>query len=162
MGGVTIWEIIWTGGWPHQSGFPHLSGLPHLHVDWTVGYPKEQWSRGFWEGLLAPPPLFPKKRLLWKVSLRPSHRKVIRLVPSKKHCPAFLPPSFVERMKEVGGGGEGRGAPSVVVWQIFNSSSVSIETRCTDTVIVSSGHYDWPAPWCTLHFVGNHCCRSCI
>ena len=32
IGGVTIWEIIWTGGLPHLNGLPHLPGVPHLHV----------------------------------------------------------------------------------------------------------------------------------
>ena len=27
------WEIIWTGGLPHQSGLPHLPGVPDLHVN---------------------------------------------------------------------------------------------------------------------------------
>ena len=27
------WEIIWTGGSPHQSGLPHLPGVPHLYVN---------------------------------------------------------------------------------------------------------------------------------
>ena len=39
IGGVTIWEIVWTIGLPHLSGLPHLRGVPHLHVDlyssWT-------------------------------------------------------------------------------------------------------------------------------
>ena len=30
--GVTIWEIIWTGGLPHLSGSSHLPRVPHLHV----------------------------------------------------------------------------------------------------------------------------------
>ena len=25
---VAIWEIIWTGGWPHLSVLPHLPGVP--------------------------------------------------------------------------------------------------------------------------------------
>ena len=29
IGGVTIWEIIWTGGLRHLSGLPHLP-VPHL------------------------------------------------------------------------------------------------------------------------------------
>ena len=32
VGGVTLREIIWTGGFPHQSGLPHLPGVPHLYV----------------------------------------------------------------------------------------------------------------------------------
>ena len=27
------WEIIWTGGLPHQSGLPHLPGVPDLHLN---------------------------------------------------------------------------------------------------------------------------------
>ena len=30
VGGVTLREIMWTGGFPHQSGLPHLPGVPHL------------------------------------------------------------------------------------------------------------------------------------
>ena len=33
IGGVTIWGIIWTSGFPHLSGLPHLAGVPHLHVN---------------------------------------------------------------------------------------------------------------------------------
>ena len=33
IGGVTTWEIIWTGGLPHLSLLPHLPGVPHLHVN---------------------------------------------------------------------------------------------------------------------------------
>ena len=29
--GVAIWEIIWTGGWPHLSGLTPIWG-PHLHA----------------------------------------------------------------------------------------------------------------------------------
>ena len=32
VGGVTLREIMWTGGFPHQSGLPHLPGVPHLYV----------------------------------------------------------------------------------------------------------------------------------
>ena len=33
IGGVTIWEIIWTGGLPHLSRSPQLPRLPYLHVN---------------------------------------------------------------------------------------------------------------------------------
>ena len=32
-GGVTICEIIWTGGLPHLSGLPGLPWVSHLHVN---------------------------------------------------------------------------------------------------------------------------------
>ena len=33
IGGVIIWDIIWTVGLPHLNGLPHLPGVPHLHVN---------------------------------------------------------------------------------------------------------------------------------
>ena len=33
IGGLTRWEIVWTGVLPHLSGLPHLPGVPHLHVN---------------------------------------------------------------------------------------------------------------------------------
>ena len=30
VGGVILREIMWTGGFPHQSGLPHLPGVPLL------------------------------------------------------------------------------------------------------------------------------------
>ena len=33
IGGMTTWQIIWTGGLPHLSVLPHLPGVPHLHVN---------------------------------------------------------------------------------------------------------------------------------
>ena len=38
--GVTLWEIVWTGGLPHVRGLPHLPGVPHLHVNRPLGNQK--------------------------------------------------------------------------------------------------------------------------
>ena len=37
VGGVTLREIMWTGGFPHQSGLPHLPGVPHFYVSRLLG-----------------------------------------------------------------------------------------------------------------------------
>ena len=33
IGGVTTWEIIWTGGVSYLNGLPHLPAVTHLHVN---------------------------------------------------------------------------------------------------------------------------------
>ena len=80
---------------------------------------------------LAPPPLFPKKRVLWRVFLRPSHS--VRSLGESLHLEKImsrvlgtkLSLSFDKCKKNYS-----------LTWTI---SPVSSETRFTDAIIVSSG-----------------------
>ena len=52
IGGVTIWEVVWTAGLPHLSGLPYLPGVTYLHVisPYSVRENVEQNKRDFERG----------------------------------------------------------------------------------------------------------------
>ena len=143
-------------GWPYerlygQAGDPTKAvfltylGSPTLHVNSWLPY--RTVERVSWKKALAPPPLFLKKRLLWRVSLPPFHRRVTRRVSplGKNNVPRCCQQAFSRGWRRLGGGG-GRGTPSVIVWQMkknyiftWTISPVSSETRFTDAIIVFRG-----------------------
>ena len=77
------------------------------------------FSRGSWKKVLASPPLFLKKRLLWRVSLPSFHRRVTRRVSplGKNNVPGSCHQAFLRGWRRLVAGGAGLPRLSFDKWK---------------------------------------------